>query len=80
MKYRRTAFFRAFTQRVVVIPYRHFGAAYRSHLHGSRPTEDGETTVCHIQSFDRLYGFLTLEDGIDRLSRNIREELPLLAA
>jgi hypothetical protein len=27
-----------------------------------------------------LYGFLTFEDGTDRLSRNVGEELPLLAA
>jgi len=27
-----------------------------------------------------LLGFLTLEDGTDRLSRNVRKELPLLAA
>jgi hypothetical protein len=27
-----------------------------------------------------LYGFLTFEDGTDRLSRNVGMELPLLAA
>jgi hypothetical protein len=27
-----------------------------------------------------LLGFLILEDGTDRLSRNVRKELPLLAA
>jgi len=27
-----------------------------------------------------LYGFLILEDGIDRLPRNVGKELPLLAA
>jgi len=28
----------------------------------------------------KLYGFLTFEDGTDKLSRNVGKELPLLAA
>ena len=35
-KYMRTALFWAVTKREVVIPYRRFGTAYRSHLQGSR--------------------------------------------
>ena len=52
-----TAFFWAITQRIVVIPYRHFGSTYRS----------------------PILGFLTLENGKDRLSRNVGKELPLFA-
>ena len=35
-KYMRTALFWALTQCVVVVPYRRFGTAFRSHLKGSR--------------------------------------------
>jgi len=40
----RTALFWAVTQRVVVIPYRCFGASYRSHLQGLRIKEE---IICH---------------------------------
>jgi len=50
----RTALFWAITQRVVVIPYLHFGTTYRSHLEASI-----------------IPGFLTLEDGTDRLSQHV---------
>ena len=39
-KYKRTALFWVFTQRVMVIPYRRFGTTYRSHLEGSRIQEE----------------------------------------
>jgi hypothetical protein len=60
----RTAFFWVITQRVMVTFYGRFGATYRSQHQGSR-----------IQ-----VGFLTPEDGTARLSRNVRNKLPLLAA
>ena len=37
------------------------------------------TTTSHSASTP-LLGFFTLEDGTDRLSRNVAKELPLLAA
>ena len=32
------------------------------------------------KNMDPLFGFLTLEDGTDRLSRNVGKELPVYAA
>jgi len=37
----RTALLWVIKQPVVVIPYRRFGTAYGSHIHGSRNLEDG---------------------------------------
>ena len=57
----------------------------RSHLLCSRSLKSrivnlyGETTLRHIQWFESHLGFLTLEDGTDRLSRNVGKELPLHA-
>jgi len=68
VKAMRTALFWAVTQRVAVITYRRFGKTYLSHLHW----------VGSI--FKGLLGFLTLEDGIERLYRNVGKEIPLLAA
>ena len=45
---------------VSVIPRRRFGTTCRSYRQGPR-----------IQEERKLTGFLTLEDGIDRLSRNV---------
>ena len=64
-KQRRTAVFCVITQRVVVIPYRRFGTTYRSHLQWSK--------------FPLSLDLLMLEDGIDRLCRNVGKELSLLA-
>ena len=58
-----TAFFWAITQLVLVIPYRRFGTASRSHIQGSR-----------IQGL-AILGFLNLEDGTVRLFRNVGKEL-----
>jgi hypothetical protein len=54
--------------RVVVISVRHFGTTYWPHLRGSKILFRGQE------------GFLSLEDGTNRLSQNVREKLPLLAA
>jgi len=45
-----SALFCNITQRVVVIPYRRFGAIYRSHLHGSRNprTSNPEERTYHL--------------------------------
>ena len=63
----RTAFFQVVKQPVVVIPNRPFGTTYWSHLQG------------FLLGVVVILGFLTLEDGTDRLSRNIGKELQLLA-
>jgi len=60
-QYTKTALFCVITLRVMVIPCRHFGTTYGSHIKG-------------------LLGVLTLEDGTDRLSRNVSKQLVLLAA
>jgi hypothetical protein len=57
-----TAFFWAITQRVVVIPYRHFGTVYQSHSQGSRILDLG---------IKNLLGFFTHDDGTYTLSRNL---------
>jgi hypothetical protein len=70
----RTALFLAVRQRVVVIPYRRFGTTYPIFKHESTKT---------FESLDVKQSSLpieVLEDGIDRLSRNVGKELPLLAA
>jgi hypothetical protein len=63
-----SALFWDITQRIVVIPYRRFGTTYRSYLYVSRNPRIG------IQA-----GLLTLEDGTDRLSRKVSNELLLYA-
>jgi hypothetical protein len=65
----RSALFWDITQRRVVILYRRFGTIYRPHLQESRSTEE-------ILSL----GFLTLENGNERISWNVGTELPLYAA
>jgi hypothetical protein len=59
----RSALFWVITKRILAIPYRRFGTTFRSHLQGQE-----------IQFF---FNLLTLEDGRDRLSRNVGKELPL---
>jgi len=44
------ASFWAITQRVIAIPYRHFGTTYRSHLQGSRIQDYGFLTQISRQS------------------------------
>jgi len=57
----RFAVFCDITQRKVAIPYRLFGAVYRS----------------EVQKV--FVDFSTIEDGTDRLSRNVGTVLPLYA-
>jgi len=64
----RVVLFWSITQRVVTFPYRRFGTISRFHLHGFE-------NVGFL-----ILGFLILEDGKDRLSRNGGKELPLPAA
>ena len=64
----KTTLFWALMQ-IVVIPYRRFGTTCRSHLQGSK-----------IQSISFLLGFLTFDDRINRMSRNLGKELPPLVA
>jgi hypothetical protein len=66
----RTALFWVITQRVMVIPYRRFGTTCLLQLKGQESKKKAGF----------LLGFFTPEDGTDRLSRNVGEELPLLAA
>ena len=66
-KQMRTALFWVIMQWVVVISYRHFGTAYRSHLWGSR-----------IQKNPKW--FLNPEDGTNSLSWNVGKKLPQLVA
>ena len=61
MKCKRTAFFWVFIQQVVVIPYRNFGATYRSHLCGSRFLMLKMGTLLYVMSRD-------LKDFLDYLS------------
>ena len=72
----RTGFFWVITQRGVVIPYRRFGTTYRSCLQRSR-TPPPKKERAQIET--SLFGFLTLEDGTDKLSQNVGKELLLLA-
>jgi len=51
---------------VQVNPYQSSGTTYQSYLQG----EESKKSL----------GFLTLADGIDTLSRNVSEKLPLCAA
>jgi hypothetical protein len=68
----RSALFWGITQRRVVIVYRRFGTTYRSHLQRSRSPSLG--------LLDRVLDFLTVEDGTDKLSRNVGQVLTLDAA
>jgi len=61
----RTALFLDLTERVVVIPYRSFG----------KPLG----LIFRSQKSKLLPGYLTLEVGTDKSSRNVGKELPLLA-
>ena len=61
--HRELARFFVITQTVVVNPYRRFETTHRYHLQGSRVQTE----------------FLNLEDGTDRLSRNVVKELPPLS-
>jgi len=54
-------------QGIVVILYRRFGTTYRSHFQGSSWSSS-------------FLDFLTLEDGDERLSRNVGRKLPIYAA
>ena len=54
----------AIMQHKMVIHYRHFGTTYGS----------------IFQGLESLFDLPTLENGIDRLSRNVGKELPLYAA
>jgi len=65
---KRTAFFSAITQRVVVISYRRFGTTY----HPIFESQESVLDSCRLE-------FLTLQDVIDRPSRNVGKKLPLLA-
>ena len=59
----------------VVIPSRRFGKTY--------PIFKGDESMKTFESLDMTQSSLpveVLEDGIDRLSRNVVKELPLLAA
>ena len=60
-KQMRSTLFWDVTQSIVVNPYRRFGTAYRPHLQVKNSMKD----------------FLTLEDGTEKLSRNVGKELPL---
>jgi hypothetical protein len=74
----RSAFFWDIKQRWVVVLYRRFGTTYWSHLQGFRlldllktgPIGWPETSVQKV---------FTLEDGTDRVSRNVGTELLLNA-
>jgi hypothetical protein len=68
----RCVLFSGITQRLIVILYRRFGAAYRSHLQGSGSPRRSKKKL--------FLDFLTLEDGTDMLSRNVGKGLPLNAA
>jgi hypothetical protein len=80
----RYAIFWDITRRCVIIVYRRFGIMYRSHLQGSRVPEEKKTD--HLYRRCRVYvaggrlsfllGLLSLEDGIDTLSRNVGKQLP----
>jgi len=60
----RFAIFWDITQRIVVISYRRFGTTYPPHL----------------QESNSRVKIIGLEDGTDRLSRNVGKELPLYDA
>jgi len=44
------------------------------------PALDSGTFLVEEMVLSPLFGFLTLEDGADRLSQNIGKELPLVTA
>ena len=75
MMHMRSALFYDITQRWVVVLYRRFGTIYRSHLQGSRSRRRKAEV-----SGKPIGPILNLEDGTDRLSRNVDSELPLNAA
>jgi len=54
---KKNAFFRNLTQRTVLIPYRRFGATYRSHLQGSRISRR-KSLFLHL--LQRRYGIASL--------------------
>jgi hypothetical protein len=64
----RSGLFSEITQFIIVILYRLFRTTYPSHRQGSK-----------IRVFVSSSVYLTLEDGTDRLSRNVGTELPLYA-
>jgi hypothetical protein len=67
----RNVLFWVTTQRIPVLSYRRFGTTYRYHLHGAR-------IFYRVKSLF-LFGFLTIEDETERLSRNVGKKLPPLA-
>jgi len=69
-----TALFWAITQQEVVISYRRFGKTYRFHLQGPR------TSAPSAMVNNPNIWVLDLEDGTDRLSRNVGNTLPLFSA
>jgi hypothetical protein len=71
-----SALFWDITQRLVVFLYGRFGITYKSHLQGSR----GPQPIGPIFKDQDVQDFLTLEDGTNKLSRNVGTELPLNAA
>jgi len=71
--------FKGLMQRVVVIPCRGCGTTSKSQeFKKGRVALQWRLTVRGIKL--PTLGLLNLEDGTDRLSRNVGKELPLLAA
>ena len=74
----RIALFWVITQRIAVISYRRFGITYRSHPQGSRI----QRKACSPNT-EFIYGSVWAVNPkyrADRLCRNVRKKLPLLAA
>ena len=47
---------------------------------GYYPASSGNSVPTLRNYLSHLFGFFTLEDGTDKLSRNVDKELPVLAA
>jgi len=70
----RTVLLWVITQQVVVISYRRFGKPIGSIF-------KGQESRFHLQwSIIQIFGFLTVEDGTDKLSQNVGNKLPLFSA
>ena len=89
----RTEFFWSITYRVVVIRYRRFVTTYLPHLQWSRktgfltfnPLNAELNPICHLLALAGAHHFVhvsrvRVKDGMDRMYRNVRKELPLLDA
>ena len=61
----RTELFVVITQRIVVIPYRCFGATYRSHLQGSRiQNKDRKVVSKRLLVFTTTYCVTTQKSAV----------------